>query len=103
MTSKAIITRYLGPTNTKGARIVASDGDGNRITVPYSRVFRLGSFDAANACLIQVLGRPAAAAYELSDEAVHRVAAQALCEKMGWPGKLVAGSLKDGYAFVFVD
>ena len=77
MASKAIITRYLGPTDTRGARIRASDSDGNRVICSYP--------------------------YELSGEAVHRVAAEELCRKMNWPGKLVAGGLKDGYAFVFVD
>lgn len=73
---KAIETRYLGPTNTKGARIVASDGDGNRATIGYP--------------------------HELSGEAVHRKAAEALCQKMGWPGKLAGGSTKRGYVFVFI-
>ena len=27
---KAIRTRYLGPTNTRGARILATDDDGHR-------------------------------------------------------------------------
>jgi len=72
---KAIITKYHGPTDYKGSRITASDGDGNRITISYP-------------C-------------ELSGEAVHRKAAEALCEKMGWTGSLVGGSLKDNYVFVF--
>jgi len=72
---KAIITKYHGPTNFKGSRITASDEDGNRITISYP--------------------------YELSGEAVHRKAADALCEKMGWKGALVSGSLKHGYVFVF--
>lgn len=74
---KAIVTRYVGPTNTKGSRIIASDEDGNKITISYP--------------------------YELSGEAVHRKAAEALREKMGWTGELVSGSLKNGYVFVFVD
>lgn len=72
---KAIITKYKGPTNTKGSRIYASDGDNNRISIPYP--------------------------YELSGEAVHKEAAIALCKKMGWPTDLLGGGLKDGYAFVF--
>jgi hypothetical protein len=74
---KAIVTKYHGPTNTRGSRITASDEDGNRITIPYP--------------------------YELSGEAVHRKAAEALCSKMGWRGSLVAGSLKNGYVFVFAE
>ena len=74
---KAIKTKYKGPTDTRGSRIIASDEDGNRITISYP--------------------------YELSGEAVHRKAAEALCDKMQWTGKdsLIAGSLKNGYVFVF--
>jgi hypothetical protein len=72
---KAIFTKYHGPTNFKGSRISASDSDGNRVTISYP--------------------------YELSGEAVHRAAADALCKKMNWTGELVGGSLKNGYVFVF--
>ena len=74
---KAIKTKYKGPTNTRGSRIIASDEDGNRITISYP--------------------------YELSGEAVHRKAAEALCAKMNWPGELAGGSIKNGYVFVFVE
>lgn len=74
---KAIVTRYVGPTNHKGARIIAADGDGNKVIVSYP--------------------------YHLSGEAVHRVAAEALCAKMGWTGNLIAGGTKAGYAFVFTE
>lgn len=73
---KAIETKYLGPTDFRGSRIVASDGDRNRITIPYP--------------------------HELSGEAVHRSAAEALQKKMGWKGKLIGGGLRNGYVFVFV-
>ena len=53
---KAIFTKYHGATNTKGSRISASDEDGNRISISYP--------------------------YGLSGEAVHRKAADALCERM---------------------
>ena len=76
MPYKAIVTKYHGPTNTRGSRISASDGDGNRVSVSYD--------------------------HALSGEAVHRVAAEALCAKMKWTGRPVAGGLRDGYAFVFV-
>jgi hypothetical protein len=62
---KAILTKYKGPTNTKGSRIIASDEDGNRISISYP--------------------------YELSGEAVHHKAAKALCDKMGWTGHLIGG------------
>ena len=73
---KAIITKYLPATNYRGDRIKADDEDGNTITVSYH--------------------------FESSNEATHRHAADALCAKMGWTGDLVGGSLKRGYAFVFV-
>ena len=72
---KAIQTKYMGPTNFKGSRIKASDCDGNTLTIPYP--------------------------HELSGEDVHRKAAEALRDKMGWTGELIGGALKDGYAFVF--
>src|SRR5208282_2036790 len=72
---KAIKTKYKGPTNTRGSRIIASDEDGNRVTISYP--------------------------YQLSGEAVHLAAAKALCDKMGWTGDLIGGSLKNGYVFVF--
>jgi len=72
---KAIRTKYHGPTDTRDSRISASDEDGNRVSIPYP--------------------------HELSGEAVHRKAADRLCEKMNWTGKLHGGSLKDGYVFVW--
>lgn len=72
---KAIVTKYHGPTNTRGARITASDEDGNQVSISYP--------------------------YELSGEDVHRKAADALCDKMNWKGRLVGGSLKNGYVFVW--
>lgn len=74
---KAIVTRYKGPTNYRGARIIADDGDGNRLTISYP--------------------------YELSGEAVHRKAAEALRDKMGWAGELIGGGTRTGYAFVFAE
>jgi hypothetical protein len=74
---KAILTKFHGATDTRGSRIAASDEDGNRITIPYP--------------------------YELSGEDVHQKAAQALCTKMGWNGRLTGASLKNGYVFVFTE
>jgi hypothetical protein len=74
--SKAIVTRYAGPTNSRGSRIIASDEDGNRLVLPYP--------------------------HELSGEAVHRAAAEALRDKMHWSGELIGGGIKGGYAFVFL-
>ncbi len=74
---KALVTKYLGPTDTRGARIKASDEDGNSVTIGYP--------------------------YELSGEASHREAAEALQAKMGWTGALDSGALKSGYVFVFCE
>jgi len=73
---KAIVTTCKGPTDHRGSRIVASDEDGNRITVAYD--------------------------HALSGEAAHRIAAEAFCKYMGWTGDMVCGSVKRGYVFVFV-
>ncbi len=72
---KAIKTKYLGPTDTRGSRISASDEDGNRITIPYP--------------------------HELNNDRGHLAAAEALCRKMKWSGELNGGSLKNGYVFTF--
>jgi len=76
---QAIQTRYLGPTNSCGARIKATCAAGS-ITISYP--------------------------YELSGQAVHRKAAEALVSKLGWNdphyGGLLGGQLVNGdYAFVF--
>ena len=73
---KAIRTKYKGPTDYKGSRIIASDEDGNRITISYD--------DA------------------LDSEDAHRKGAEALCAKMGWAGEMACGSLGDSYVFVFL-
>ena len=79
---QAIQTKYLYPTNTRGARIKATCAAGS-ITIGYP--YEL---------------------YELSGQAVHRKAAEALVSKLGWVdphyGGLLGGQLANGdYAFVF--
>lgn len=74
---KAILTKYISPSNTRGARIKAYDMDNNSATISYP--------------------------YELSGEDVHRAAACALITKMQWnPKPMVGGEIPGGYAFVFV-
>ena len=74
---QAIQTKYLPATDTRGSRIKATCETGS-ITIAYP--------------------------HELSGQAVHRKAAEALVDKF-WPGikdKLLGGSLKDGSSvFVF--
>ena len=74
---KAISTKYIGPTNTKGARIKAYAEGGNSVTISYP--------------------------HELSTEKAHLEAALCLRDKMNWndSGKLIGGGTADGYVFVF--
>lgn len=78
--SQAIVTRFLGPTNTKGARLSASC-DAKRIVVPWP--------------------------YEKNATDAHCHAAHELASALGWRGVWVGGSLpskhKDGFVFVNVD
>jgi len=77
---QAIITKYLPATNTKGSRIKATAEAGS-VTIPYS--------------------------YEVNEAGAHRLAAQALTDKLGWTtnsyGALIGGGLPNnsGYVFVF--
>jgi hypothetical protein len=74
---QAIQTKYLSPTNTRGARIKATCAAGS-ITISYP--------------------------HELSGQAVHRKAAEALVSKLQWDeiANLLGGCLPNGdYCFVF--
>lgn len=69
---QAITTRYLGPTNTRGARIKATCAAGSH-TAPYD--------------------------HALSAFANHAAAARALVALLGWmddPARHTFGALKDG-------
>ena len=68
---KAIVTKYHGPTDTRGSRVSATDGD-FRITV---------SGD--------------------TDGDAHDNAAIALCRKIGWSGTLLRGGTKTGNVYVW--
>ena len=82
-----IITKYHGPTNTRGSRISATVRDGSllkRVYVAYDH------------------------ALSATGDAVYRKAAEAMCEKLtaeGFtytnPDKLISGYVSDGYVFVF--
>ena len=74
---QAIVTRYHGPTNTRGSRISATAANGERIYLPYD--------DSLN-----------------SDD-MHRKAAYALRDKMGWSGEMVGGGLQKGMCWVFLE
>lgn len=77
---QAITTRYLGPTDHRGARVVARCEAG-RITVPWD--------------------------HALDIFANHRAAALALARKLGWDGEhyvgmWVSGGTADGYAHCYL-
>lgn len=72
---KAITTKFHGPTNVRGSRYSANDGDGNKVTVP--------------------------ADYALNSEQNHDAVAVKLCHKMKWDGPLMGGGTKDGRVYVF--
>jgi len=74
---KAIVTKFHGPTDTKGSRISASDSDGNRVFLSKD--------------------------HSLSDHEAHGKAARALLDKMGWQGELIGGYVKDGMVWVFAN
>lgn len=69
---KAIRTRYVGPTNTRDSRIIASDGDGNKVLIGYP--------------------------HQLTSDDGHRLAAQTLMDKMEWRNEIVGGGFgNDNY------
>ena len=73
---QAITTRYLGPTNPRGARVKATCEAGTH-TLPYD--------------------------HALSPFANHATAARALVALLGWiddPARHTFGALKDGYVLV---
>lgn len=72
---QAITTKFIGPSNTKGARIKAKAAAGS-ITVDYD--------------------------HALGIEANHAAAAKALVERYGWRGVWFQGGMPDDCGFVFV-
>lgn len=74
---KAIFTKYLGPTNSRGSRVKAYDGDGNQVTLDWES--------------------------SLDSDQNHKRAAYHLCMKMQWKGNLVMGSHKDVNVHVFTE
>jgi hypothetical protein len=72
---QAISTKFLGPTNTRGARVKASAQAGS-VTVLWD--------------------------HALNVDDNHTVAARALAEKYGWQGAWIAGGAADGTGNVYV-
>lgn len=83
MMGQAIVTKYRGPTNTRGSRFIASaeawrEAGAFRVTTPMD--------------------------YALNSEDNHTRAARALAEKRGWHGSWIGGVLPGGeYVFVRVE
>ncbi len=78
---KAILTKVLPCTNTKPTRIKAYTEGGNQ----------------------QVLSWSECDSDDRTQGQAHLYAAQALADKMHWPGALIGGGIPDGYCFVFAD
>ena len=74
---QSIETHYVGPTNTRGARIIAASASGIRSSIPYP--------------------------HELSGVEGHLQAALKLCAKLSWTGTLVGAGTKRGYVFSFLN
>lgn len=80
----AIETKFIGATNYRPARIVATTANGQRLVMLVS-----AAEDAEG--------------NNSHGEPIHRVVAQALADQMNWPGTLHGGGTKRGYVFVFED
>lgn len=73
--TQAIVTKFHGPTNTRGSRISAKAFCG-KVFVSYD--------------------------YALSVQENHAAAARALVAKVGWHGRWIAGAHPDTSGYVFV-
>ena len=71
----AVTTRYAGPTNYRGSRIIARTNS-MRVTMPYR--------------------------HELNASGNHAAAAQLLADKMGWSGEWRGAQLPDDSGYVFI-
>lgn len=74
---RAILTKYIGPSNTRGSRYKADAGDGGTLT--------LSADDSLNS------------------EANHAAVAKALRDKMKWSGSMVGGGTPTGMCWVFTN
>lgn len=72
---QAIETKFLGPTNHRGARVKAASGSGKSFVMEWN--------------------------YAVSAEKNHEMAAKILCDQLRWSGDMIMGSLKNSYAHVF--
>lgn len=73
---KAIITKYVPPTNYRGSKVKASE-ERQSVTLDWSS--------------------------ELNSDENHQAAAKALCAKMNWHGRLVMGGMEKFNVHCFVE
>ena len=73
-TYQGIETRYVGPTNHRGSRVIATTPGGHKLTHHW--------------------------AYELGIDANHHAAAEALRAKLDWPSIKAGGSTAKGFVWV---
>lgn len=76
---QSITTKFIGPSNVRGSRIKATSTSGKSVIVSYD--------------------------HALDSEENHHRAAKMLAHKLGWKGRMVAGSASGGKGnvYVFVD
>ena len=72
---QTIETKYLGPTNHKGARIKATATHGAAVTITYP--------------------------YDLSEHEQHALAVRKLAAKLNWTGDMIGGWTARGMVWVF--
>lgn len=83
MMRQAILTRFFGPTNVKGSRVIATCEASRHVP----------------GCTVTMHWDHA-----LNGDENHAKAAIALANKLGWTGEMAGGSLPgSGYAFVWLD
>jgi hypothetical protein len=70
---QAIMTKFIGPTNYRGAYVKAR-GEAGSVTVPWNHAIGI--------------------------EANHKAAALALAQKLDWPGDWIGGGIDFGFCFV---
>lgn len=83
---RAIETRYVGPSNVRGSRIIVTAGD-------VRKIYGMG--------LLESIAINRQTHMDMYGEWAHVMAAHLLCEQMKWTNvQLVQGETKRGYVFV---
>lgn len=79
---RAIVTRFVGPTNFRGSRVIATVGDAKHT---HSWEYGLGNGTCHN-----------------DVDANHAAAAKALAVKLGWDGTWIGAGMPNGTGNVYV-